>query len=96
MIAGFQRPHARAAFDDDAGALMAEDGRENAFRIGAGAGKFVSVADAGRLDFHKAFALARWRNLNGRDFEGFSCAHRHCCTRLHRILLEVFALIDQR
>ncbi len=36
VVALLDRGHARADIDDDAGAFMAEDRREQAFRIGAG------------------------------------------------------------
>jgi hypothetical protein len=59
MVAGLQRRHAGAHFLNDAGALMAEDRREDAFRVGARAGEFVGVADAGGLDLDQHFAFAR-------------------------------------
>src|SRR5450830_30955 len=55
----FQAFHARAHVDDDAGAFMAEDGREDAFRVGARQGVVIGVANARGLDFDQYFALAR-------------------------------------
>ena len=51
MIAGLQGTHAGADFDHHAGALMAENGWKQPFRIIARQGEFVGMADAGRLDF---------------------------------------------
>jgi len=58
MVSLFQGGYARAAIDDDAGAFMAEDGRENAFGIIARQGKGICVTDAGRLDFNEDLALS--------------------------------------
>ena len=43
MIALLQRCDARADIDDDSGALMAEDCREDAFRVGPRQGELVGV-----------------------------------------------------
>jgi hypothetical protein len=37
---------------------MAEDGREQAFRVGAGKGEFIGVANAGGLDLDQDFTFA--------------------------------------
>ena len=52
----FSAGHARAHIDHHARALMAEDRREQAFGIGARAGEFVGVADAGGLDLDQHLA----------------------------------------
>ncbi|MNN24132.1 hypothetical protein D3C81_1375500 [compost metagenome] len=59
MVAGLERGHARADVGDDARAFMAQDRRENAFRVGAGERVVVGVADAGGLHFHQHFPGAR-------------------------------------
>ena len=59
VIALFQRGDAAPDIDHHARAFMAENGGEDAFRIGAGEGEFIGVANAGGLDFHQHFALAR-------------------------------------
>src|SRR5215831_3476444 len=46
VIALFHAGDARPHIDDDAGALVAEDGREQSFRIGAGERELVGVTDA--------------------------------------------------
>ena len=62
---------------------MSENGRKEAFRVSAGAGEFVGVTDARRLDFHHDFALARAFQLNRLDgkrlvgFEGYRCTYIH-------------------
>ena len=86
MIAFFQRGDARADIDHDAGALMAEDGRKQAFRVGARQREFVGMADAGRLDLDQHFAGARAVELDRHDFEWLACLHGnggayvHCCS----------------
>ncbi len=51
MVALAQGAHAGADVDDDAGALVAEDRRKDAFRVGARERVVVGVANAGGLDF---------------------------------------------
>src|SRR6202048_5077252 len=69
VIAFLHAGHAAADIDHDAGAFMAEDRREQAFGIGAGQREFIGVADAGGLDLHQHFALARPFELDGRYFQ---------------------------
>ncbi|MNU90076.1 hypothetical protein D3C71_799310 [compost metagenome] len=59
VIVLFQGRHARAHVDDDAGAFMAEDGRKNAFRIGAGQGVVIGMANARGFQLDQHFAGAR-------------------------------------
>ena len=56
VVAFLHDGHARPDIDDNAGALMAQNGREQPFRIGAGQREFVGVADTGglHLDQHLA------------------------------------------
>jgi hypothetical protein len=84
MIAWLQRAHAGAAFDDDACAFMAENGREDAFRVSARQGELVRMANPGGLDFDETLPLAGRRDVYSRDFKRFSCADRYGCTCLHR------------
>src|SRR3546814_6082406 len=56
VIAFLQAFHVGTDVDDDAGALVAEDRREDAFRVGAGQRVLVGMADAGRLDLDQHFA----------------------------------------
>ena len=69
MVALLHAGDAAADIDHDAGALMAEDRREQAFGIGAGQREFVGVADAGGLDLDQHLALARSLELDGGDFQ---------------------------
>ena len=72
-----------ADIDDDAGALMAEDRREQAFRIGARQRELVGVADAGRLDLDQHLAglgaveidLHDLQRLSGGDGDGGAGFH---------------------
>jgi hypothetical protein len=50
MIAGFQSLDAGAALDDDATAFVAKNAGKCAFRVVAGQGESVGVADAGGDD----------------------------------------------
>src|SRR5262249_50683063 len=61
--------HARARVDNDAGALMAEDGRKQAFGVGAGQGELVSVADTSSLYLNKHLAGLGAFELDLRDDE---------------------------
>jgi len=55
MVAGRDRFHARAGFDHDAGAFMAEDGGEDAFGVFAAEAEGVGVADAAGFDLNQNF-----------------------------------------
>jgi hypothetical protein len=54
-----------ADLDDDAGALVAEDRREDALRIVAGEREGIGVADAGGLDLHQHLAGTRAVEVHG-------------------------------
>ena len=56
MVALFHAGHAGPDIDDDARALVAEDGREEPFGVGAGERELVGVADAGGLDLDQHLA----------------------------------------
>ena len=56
MVALLDGLHARPDVDDDAGALVTEDGREQPFRIGARAREFIRVAHAARPDLDENLA----------------------------------------
>ena len=50
---------------------MAQNGRKHAFRIGAGTGELVRVANAGGLDLDQNFACLRAFQINFDDFKRF-------------------------
>jgi hypothetical protein len=85
VIAGTQGFDVRAHVDNHTGAFMAEDGREEAFRIGAGEGVVIGVANAGSLDFDQHFAGLGAFEVDGFDAQrgaglpGNGCAGFHCC-----------------
>ena len=87
MVAALHRRDARPDVDDDAGALMAEDRREQALRIGAGKGEVVGMADAGRLDLDQHLAGLRAIELNGHDFERLARLDSDCGANIHGALL---------
>jgi hypothetical protein len=69
VVALLHAGHARPDVDDDAGALMAEDGGEQPFGVGAGERELVGVADAGRLDLDQHLAGFRPVELDLGDLE---------------------------
>ena len=83
VVAWLHRGDARADLDDDAGALVAEDRREEALGIGARQRELVGVADAGRLDLDQHLEGLRSLELHRLDLqrlaglEGHSGAHVH-------------------
>lgn len=83
MVALLHRGDAGADIDDDAGAFMAENGREEAFRIGARQGEIIGVADTRRLDLHQHFAGLRAFQLHGHHFERFSCLNGNGGANVH-------------
>ena len=71
--------------DHDPGALMPEDRRENALRIGAGQGELIGVADAGRLDFDQDFAGARAFQVHGFQAQWLAGLAGHGSADLHGV-----------
>jgi hypothetical protein len=67
VVALLERGHAGADVDHDARAFVAEDGREDAFRVGAGERVVVGVADAGGLDLDQHLAELRSFEVDGFD-----------------------------
>ena len=59
MVTRLQRRHACAHLQHHARAFMAEDGREDAFRIGTRERVVIGMADAGGLDLDQHLAGAR-------------------------------------
>ena len=74
----------RADLDDDAGALVAEDRREEALRIGARERELVGVADAGRLDLDQDLAGLRAFELDGLDRERLAGGEGNGGADVHR------------
>src|SRR5208337_2566092 len=64
--------HARPDVDDHPRALVPEDGGKEPFRVGAGQGELVGVADAGRLDLDEDLAFAGPIEIDLRDLERLS------------------------
>ena len=83
MIALLQPGHARSGLDHQPGALMAHDRGEQPFRIGAGEGELVGMADAGGL--HLNHHLARFRAVELNRFYGQRLARLVCnrCLDIH-------------
>ena len=84
MIAGLQRGHAGAAFDDDARALMPQNGGKKPLRVGTRQGEFIGVANAGGLDFHQNLARFGAFEVHFHDFEWFSGGYGDGGTGAHK------------
>jgi hypothetical protein len=67
---------------------VAEDRREDPFRIRTRQGELVGVAHAGRLDLDQHFAGLRPLELDGGDFKRLSGLEGYGGTNVHDSLLE--------
>src|SRR5690606_20564325 len=83
VIADAERRHPRPDLDHDTGALMAEDGRERAFRVVARQGEGVGVADAGRLDLDQHLARLRPLELDRVDLQRLAGLERYRRAYVH-------------
>ncbi len=72
---------------------MAEDRREQSFRVGAGAGELIGVADAGCLDLDHHLERLRAFELNCFDNQGLTCFVGYSGTDIHCGVLQ--KLFDQ-
>jgi hypothetical protein len=72
VVPFFDAGHARPDIDDNPGALVPQDRREQPFRVGAGERELVGVADAGGFDLDQHFGRLWPIELNVRDGEGFT------------------------
>ena len=73
MVAFLQRRHPRPHIHHDAGPFMAENHREQALRVGPGAGEFVGMADAGGLDLHQHLPGPGAFQVHLLDHQGLAC-----------------------
>ena len=83
MIAGRHAAHTGAGLQHDPRALVAQNGRECAFRIVAGERKRIGMADPRGLDLDQHFAGAGSVQIDLHDFEGFSRLQGDCCVCFH-------------
>ena len=83
MIARFQRRHSRTAGYDDTRALVPEDRWEQALGIRTGKREFVGMANSGRLDLDKNFALLRIGEVDLHDLKRFASGNSDCGTGSH-------------
>src|ERR1700722_7694718 len=84
MIARLQRRHVFPYLDDDAGTLVPQNGREQAFRIGTGERVFIGVANPRRLDFDEHLALARAVDFDAFKTQSIAGLPSHSGAHLHR------------
>ena len=92
MVALLHGGDARADLDHDAGALMAEDRREQALRIGARQREVVGVADAGRLDLDQHLAGRRALQIDVRRSSSGLLASKATAARTSMAVLSRLAL----
>jgi hypothetical protein len=83
VVALLHAGHTRPDIDDDAGALVAEDGREQSFRIRAGQREVVGVTDAGGFHLDQHFGGFRPVELDLRDGERLALLQRDGGTGFH-------------
>jgi hypothetical protein len=83
VVALLHRRHASPDVDHHAGALVAEDCREQALWIGPRKREVVGVADAGGLDLDQNLAGLRAFELNGHDLEWLARLHGDCGANVH-------------
>ena len=95
MITLLHRGNARADIDDDTRALMPENGREDAFRIGARKREIICMAKAGGLDLDQNLARLRTFKLNIHDFKWFAGLNSHSRAYIHRCYSRI-ALLSRR
>jgi hypothetical protein len=72
VIAHLDRGHAGADLDHHARAFMAQNGGEQPLGVGARAGEFVGMADAGGLDLDQHLAGLRALQIDLHDLQRFS------------------------
>lgn len=87
MVADLERSHARADFLDHATAFMAEDDREHAFRILAGEGERIGMADPAGDNAHEHFAGLRTLHIDLLDRQWLACFPGYGGTAFHGLLL---------
>ncbi len=85
VVALLDAGDARPDIDHDAGAFMAENGGKEPFRIGAGQGEFVGVADAGRLDLDQHLEGLRPLELHRLDAEWLAGLEGHRRAHIHSV-----------
>ena len=78
MVTRLDARDALTDLHDDTSALMTENHRENAFRIVAGQGEGIRMANAGVGNFDQNFALLGRGDVELDDFEWLSCLEGDC------------------
>ena len=86
VIALLYRGDTGTDVNDDAGALVTQDRREQAFRIATGTREFVGVSNAGRLDLDQHFARLRSVKLHRLDNQRCPGSMRDSSTNVHDVL----------
>jgi hypothetical protein len=92
VVALFHAGHARPDIDDDAGAFVAEDRREQTFRVGARERELVGVADAGGLDLDQHLAVSGSVEFDLHDLERLALLDGDGSAGFHDVLVWTWAL----
>ncbi len=83
MVAFLHTGHAGSDIDDDTGAFVAQDGREQPLRVGARQREFVGVTDASGLHLDQDLSGFRPIEVDLRDLEGLGLLQRNGGTGFH-------------
>ena len=83
MVARLQAGHPFADFNNNAAAFMPQHRREHAFRIVAGKGKGIGMADAGVGDPDQHFAGLGRGDVDLDDLQRFACGEGNGGTGFH-------------
>ncbi|KNX41050.1 hypothetical protein ROTO_23510 [Roseovarius tolerans] len=83
VITHLEARHPLADLNDDTGPLMAQNGRENPFRVIARAGELVGMTQPRRLDLHQNLTRLRAVQLNLHDLQRFPGLNGHGSTCAH-------------
>jgi hypothetical protein len=96
VVVAAQRRDAGADVHHHARAFVAEDGREQALRVGTRQGELVGVADAGGLDLDEHLAGLRALQVDGLDAQRGAGLPGNGCTGLHGLFSRRAATRERR
>ena len=93
MVALLERGHPLANFHHNACALMAHDGGKQPFRISAGNGELIGVANTRCLDFHQNLALLGAFQIDFNNFQGFTGFKSNGGAGFHGVCLKFMSVV---
>jgi hypothetical protein len=92
MVVAAQGGHARADVAHHARALVSQDRREDAFRIGARQGVVIGVANAGGLHLDQYLAGLRPLQFDLFDRQRLACLPCNRCLGFHAVFLSTWTM----